>query len=131
MRLTSHPQILATLLLLSPLSAASPSAPVAVGQALQVVLGLCLVLGMIVAAAWAARRLQAIRPQGSGHIRVIEGMALGTRDKLLLVEVDGARVLLGLSAGRIATLYSFNATVTPRFDEALRAASASPVGEPS
>lgn len=131
MRLISHPPILITLLLLPPLCAASPSAPVAVGQALQVVLGLCLVLGMIVAAAWAARRLQAIRPQGSGHIRVIEGMALGTRDKLLLVEVDGARVLLGLSAGRIATLYSFNATLAPRFDEALRAASVARVGEPS
>ena len=122
MRLANQLQTLAALLLLPALCAAGPAAPVAVGQALQVVLGLCLVLGMIVAAAWAARRLQAIRPQGSGHIRIIEGMALGTRDKLLLVEVDGARVLLGLSAGRIATLHSFNGAATPGFDEVLRAA---------
>ena len=116
------PQTIAVLALLPNLCAAGSTAPVASGQALQVVLGLCVVLGMIVAAAWAARRLQAIRPQGSGHIRIIEGMALGTRDKLLLVEVDGRRVLLGLSAGRIATLHSFSGEATPRFDEALRAA---------
>ncbi len=101
---------------------AGTSAPVGVGQAVQVILGLFLVLGMIVAAAWAARRLQAIRPQGSGQIRVIEGMAIGTREKLLLVEVEGKRVLLGLSPGRIATLHTFSVDSTPQFQDALRAA---------
>lgn len=114
---------IAVALVLAPgLCRAGTSAPVGVGQALQVILGLLLVLGMIVAAAWAARRLQAIRPQGSGHIRVIEGMAVGTREKLLLVEVDGNRVLLGLSPGRIATLHTFAATSMPQFQDALRAA---------
>lgn len=128
MRQLSRPQTCAILVLLPDLCVAGPVAPVAAGQALQVVLGLCVVLGMIVAAAWVARRLQAIRPQGLGHIRIIEGMALGTRDKLLLVEVDGARVLLGLSAGRIATLYSFNGEAAPKFDDALRAAGQQLVG---
>lgn len=122
MRPLPRKQTIVALALLPSLGAAAGTAPVAAGQALQVVLGLCVVLGMIVAAAWAARRLQAIRPQGSGHIRVIEGMALGTRDKLLLVEVDGRRVLLGLSPGRIATLHSFNGAAAPMFDDALRAA---------
>jgi flagellar protein FliO/FliZ len=113
------------------LCAAGSSAPVGAGQALQVILGLFLVLGMILAAAWAARRLQAIRPQGSGHIRIIEGMAVGTRDKLLLIEVDGQRVLLGMSPGRIATLHSFEVASAPQFEDALRAASAPQLGAPS
>lgn len=104
------------------LCAAAGAAPVGFGQAAQVLLGLLLVLGMIVAAAWGARRLQAIRPQGKGHIRIVEGLAVGTRDKLLLIEVDGHRVLLGMSPGRIATLHTFDGAKTPQFDDALRAA---------
>ena len=117
---------------LSPaLCAAGTSASVGTGQALQVILGLFLVLGMIMAAAWVARRLQAIRPQGSGHIRIIEGLAVGTRDKLLLIEVDGERVLLGMSPGRIATLHTLGATNAPKFEDALRSAGREPVVEPS
>ena len=104
------------------LCAAGSSATPGFGQALQVILGLLLVLGMIVAAAWGARRLQAIRPQGKGHIRIIEGLAVGTRDKLLLIEVDGHKVLLGMSPGRIATLHTFGADPAPQFEDALRSA---------
>ena len=114
--------VIAACALVPGLCAAGSSAPVGFGQALQVVLGLLVVLGMIVAAAWAARRLQAIRPQGHGHIRIIEGLAVGTRDKLLLVEVDGRRVLLGMSPGRITTLHAFGGDITPQFEDALRVA---------
>ena len=129
MRALLRQQTIATLALSPSLCVAGTSAPVAAAQAVQVVVGLCVVLGMIVAAAWVARRLQAIRPQGSGHIRIIEGMALGTRDKLLLVEVDGRRVLLGLSPGRIATLHSFHGAAAPLFDDALRVAGQQLAGE--
>lgn len=104
------------------LCVAGNGAPVGIGQAVQVIVGLALVLGMIVAAAWGARRLQIIRPQGKGHIRIVEGLAVGTRDKLLLIEVDGQRVLLGMSPGRIATLCTLPAEGGPRFEDALRAA---------
>lgn len=114
--------VIAACTLVPSLCAAASSAPLGFGQALQVLLGLLVVLGMIVAAAWAARRLQAIRPQGRGHIRIIEGMAVGTRDKLLLIEVDGRRVLLGMSPGRITTLHAFAGDITPQFEDALRVA---------
>jgi len=123
--------VLVVLALCPRLCAAGSSAPVGIGQALQVVLGLFVVLGMIVAAAWAARRLQAIRPQGSGHIRIVEGLAVGTRDKLLLIEVDGERVLLGMSPGRIATLHTLGASSAPQFQDALRAAGGHLTVEPS
>lgn len=120
-----HPyaqSVLAAFALAPGLCAAAGSAPVGIGQAVQVILGLALVLAMIVAAAWGARRLQAIRPQGRGHIRILEGLAVGTRDKLLLIEVDGQRVLLGMSPGRIATLHTFSGEPASQFEDALRAA---------
>ncbi len=78
--------------------------PVGPGQFLQVLAGLAIVLALIAAATWAARRVQGWRPQGGGHIRVIEGLAVGTREKLLLVEVDDRRVLIGMCPGRMQAL---------------------------
>ena len=67
-------------------------------------MGLAIVLILIALASWAARRLQVFRPKGQGHLRLIEGMAMGARDKLLLVDVDGQRVLIGVSPGRMQAL---------------------------
>lgn len=107
--------------------AASPT-PVAAGQAVQVAAGLALVLLLIAAAAWAARRLQGLRPHGHGRIRILEGLAVGAREKLLLVEVDGSRVLLGMCPGRIATLHTFagESPPPPSFAHALDAARGAP-----
>ncbi len=77
------------------------------GQALQVVVGLGIVLALIAAVAWMTRRLHRFRPQGGGHIHIIEGLSVGAREKLLLVQVDGCRVLLGMCPGRIETLHAY------------------------
>lgn len=105
--------------------AAAADAPGA-GQALQVFAALAVVLALIAAAAWGARRLQSFRPQGRGHIRIIEGLAVGTREKLLLIEVDDQRVLIGMCPGRIQTLAQFanSAETSVAFDAALAGACA-------
>jgi len=105
--------------------AAAVDAP-GTGQALQVFAALAVVLALIAAAAWGARRLQSFRPQGRGHIRIVEGLAIGTREKLLLIEVDEQRVLIGLCPGRIQTLAQFDRSSAPNlaFDTALAGARA-------
>ncbi|MBX9609881.1 MAG: flagellar biosynthetic protein FliO [Gammaproteobacteria bacterium] len=124
-----HLCLLAALALAPPESFGAGTAPVTAGHAAQVVLGLLVVLGMILAAAWAARRLQVIRPRAAGRIRVLEGLAVGTRDKLLLVEVEGRRMLLGLSPGRIALLSELGSgEAAPAFDQALAHAGAELAG---
>jgi flagellar protein FliO/FliZ len=90
------------------------------GQALQVLAGLGLVLGLIAAVAWLTRKLRSFQSPGGAHIRIIEGLSLGAREKLLLVQVDGRRVLLATCPGRIATLHSFPADDEPAsFGQAL------------
>ena len=78
-------------------------------QVLQMLIGLAVVLVLIALATFAARRLRTLRPIDGGHIRVVEGLALGAREKLLLVEVDGRRVLLALSPGRIQPVTDYAA----------------------
>ena len=87
---------------------ADPVSPLGPGQALQVIVGLAIVLGLIAAVAWLTRRMHTFRSQGSGHIRVIEGLSVGAREKLLLVQVGGRRVLLGMCPGRIEALHAFS-----------------------
>ncbi|MCB1748003.1 MAG: flagellar biosynthetic protein FliO [Gammaproteobacteria bacterium] len=92
----------------------------AAGQAMQVFAGLAVVLALIAAASWGARRLQGLRPQGRGRIRVLEGLSLGAREKLLLVEVDERRVLIGICPGRMQALASFDGVgPAPAFDAVL------------
>ena len=102
-------QTLAIVVLLLPINTiAEPGSPLGPGQALQVIVGLAIVLALIAAVAWLTRRMHTFRPQGSGHIRVIEGLSVGAREKLLLVQVDGRRVLLGMCPGRIEALHAFS-----------------------
>ncbi|MCY1303905.1 flagellar biosynthetic protein FliO [compost metagenome] len=75
------------------------------GQIGQLLLGLLLVVGLIFLLAWLLRRVQQIAPRGGQAIRIVATQALGPRDRLVLVEVGGEQILLGVSAGRINTLH--------------------------
>lgn len=94
---------------LAPASALAAAEVLRPAQGLQVLAGLAVVLGLIALATWGARRLQGFRGTGTKHIRIVEGMAVGAREKLLLVEVGEQRVLLGMCPGRIQTLAQFPA----------------------
>jgi flagellar protein FliO/FliZ len=75
------------------------------GQLGQLLVGLLLVIGLIFLMAWVVRRIQNITPRGGQVIKLVASQALGPRDRLLLVQVGGEQILLGLSAGRITPLH--------------------------
>lgn len=77
------------------------------GLLLQLTLGLAVVLAAVVGLSWLLRR-HAL-PRG-GAIQVVGGLPLGTRERLLLVEVEQSRLLLGITATQIQTLHVFPAS---------------------
>lgn len=93
--------------------AAEPAAQAAVpmagsgitGQLLQLLFGLLLVVGLIFLLAWLMRRIQQLGPRGGQVIKIVASQALGPRDRLVLVQVGGEQLLLGLTPGRIAPLH--------------------------
>ena len=90
--------------------AAQAAAPMAgsgiAGQLVQLLLGLLLVIGLIFLLAWLMRRVQQFGPRGGQQvIKVVASQALGPRDRLVLVQVGGEQILLGLTPGRIAPLH--------------------------
>ena len=90
-------------------SAAPVATPLAstgvAGQLMQLLFGLLLVIGLIFALAWVMRRVQQFGPRSGQAIKLVASQALGPRDRLLLVQVGGEQILLGISAGRITPLY--------------------------
>ncbi len=80
------------------------------GLLVQLTLGLLVVLA--IGLSWLLRRYALPR---DGLIRVVGGLPLGTRERLLLIEVDQVRLLIGVTAQQIQTLHVFNPPAAPPF----------------
>ena len=85
------------------LACAADPAP-GVGGMLQILPGLGVVLVLILACAWVAKRLGAVRPSGDSTIRVVAGQSVGTRERVVVVEIAGQWLVLGVAPGRVSTL---------------------------
>jgi flagellar protein FliO/FliZ len=68
-------------------------------------LGLGLVLALIFAAAWLLRRLGTGSLGGQSSVRILGSALVGSRERVVLVEVEGTRLVLGVAPGRVQTLH--------------------------
>lgn len=83
------------------------------GSILQVVLGLAAVLAMVWSIAWLLKRISPIHGSRAGLIRVVGGAALGQRERIVVVEVGGTWLLLGVAPGQVRTLHTMPRSETP------------------
>ena len=90
-----------------PVAAAAAGTPQAVSldQLGQVGLGLIAVLAVFGVCVMLLKRLPMMRTRQGANLRIIEGIALGARDRVLLLQVEQTRLLLGVSPGRIECLH--------------------------
>jgi flagellar protein FliO/FliZ len=104
----------------------------AAGGLVQVTLSLMLVLAAVFAAAWAVRRLKNFGRPGAGAIQIVADVALGTKERAVLIQVGAQQLLVGVAPGRINTLHVLAEPV--RTDDAHRGGGAdeiSPSSSPS
>ena len=81
------------------------AAPDTAASMLTVLLSLVLILGGFVAAAWFARRyLPGMGAQGA--VKVVGTTAVGARERVVVVEVDGTWLLLGVGGGNVRLLHT-------------------------
>jgi flagellar protein FliO/FliZ len=66
--------------------------------------GLLLILGLILGGAWLFRRYGNLPMGGKGVVKVLGGASVGARERVVLIEVDGVRLLLGVAPGQVRTL---------------------------
>ncbi|GAO37486.1 flagellar biosynthetic protein FliO [Sulfuricella sp. T08] len=80
--------------------------PVSLGGMLQVLLGLGLVLAAVAGSAWLLRRFSPGQIGAGGAIRVIGGVALGPKERLVLVEIGETWLVLGVAPGQVNSLHT-------------------------
>lgn len=99
--------------------------PAGVGAAglLQVAVSLAVILGLIVALAWVAKRLRLAPRVGQGAIRVLADLPVGQKERVMLLQVGDRQALVGVGADGLRALSLLEVQVT--------LPSAGPAGEES
>lgn len=98
--------------------AALPTVPAATAEStrsfgaaglLQAGLGLAMVLALIFLCAWAARRF-GLQQRGSGRLlKVVSSAMVGQRERVVVVEIGGSWLVLGVAAGQVRALHTMPA----------------------
>ena len=81
------------------------SEPVGLGNLLQVFFGLAVIVALIIGMAWFMRRMNHLPGSVAGFMKVIGGVSLGQRERIVLVQVGEQQLLIGLAPGQIRTLH--------------------------
>ena len=76
----------------------APAAPSAAGTIGGTLFAPALVIGLIFGLAWLARRMPGFALARHGGLRVVTSLALGARERLLVVEVGSTQLLLSSGA---------------------------------
>lgn len=71
----------------------------------QVTFALLLVLAAVFAVAWMLRRLKVLNRKGARHLEVVAELALGAKERAVLVRAGKKHVLLGVTATQVSALH--------------------------
>ena len=127
------PLLVISLALLSAVASATPEdvpgrlvqSPLSAGHLVDTGVGLLVVLGIMLGLAWLVKRYVQVPGLGKGQVQILGGVSLGSREKAVLLSVEGQRLLVGIAPGRVQTLLVLpEGTTEGSFAEQLDAASA-------
>jgi flagellar protein FliO/FliZ len=89
---------------------AAPSASTSMPGPFHLAGSLFIVIAVIFLAAFLLRRVQALRGGGQGGVILRGGLQVGARERVLLIEAHGRRVLVGVAPGSVRPLHVFDVT---------------------
>lgn len=107
-RLATSGGLLILLPVLAPVAVAAEGMPQtsAFGAFFQALMGLLVVLAMLYGFFWLLRRYGPAQSGAQGVVKVVGGVMLGPRERLVVVEVENTWVLVGVAAGHVSTLHT-------------------------
>ena len=85
---------------------AAPLEPISSPYLLKLTGGLMLVVVVIFVLAWLVKRFNLAQQAHGGLIRIVAGVSIGTRDRIVLLQVGNEQILVGLTPGRIEKLHT-------------------------
>lgn len=111
---------------MNPILALGGNAPAVAGHAQQVgsqapaspgmfgaVFALLLVLGLIVGLGWLLKRMPGSGFRPAAGLKLVASLPLGAKERVVVVEVGGQQVMLGVTAGGISALHTLPEALPP------------------
>ncbi len=92
-------------------------APVGAAELANITLALFFVLALIFVLAWLFRRYGNIATLNKSNIQVLGGVSLGHRERAVLIEVEGERILVGVAQGNVTRLHVLKKSESNETDE--------------
>jgi len=89
----------------APALRAADASPDFAGSLGQTLFGLAIVIGLLLASLWLLKRLSAPRGAAAG-LKVLGAVAVGPRERVVLVEIAGQVLVLGVTASNVRTLHT-------------------------
>lgn len=100
------------------LSGTGLSDPNMAGSLIQTSLGLLVVLAVIGGAAWAFKRFGSFQTGMQGRMKVVGGVSLGARERVVLLQVGDQQLVVGVAPGQIQTLHVLDEPLSTNEDAA-------------
>jgi len=99
---------------LSNASAATQPVMSETGSIIKMLLGLAVVLGIMALIAWSLKRLlPAMTANKQAVARVVGGVSVGTRERVVVVEIADRWIVVGVAAGQVTSLANLNIGESP------------------
>lgn len=114
------PAALSMLVLCGPVHAAPPTPA---GSGLQLLFGLVVVLGLLMGIAWWLKRFGPARGVGTSAAKIVGGVSVGTRERVMVVEVGDQWIVIGVAPGSVNAL-----STMPRQEQPVQG---DPYGQPA
>ncbi|MCF6325177.1 MAG: flagellar biosynthetic protein FliO [Gammaproteobacteria bacterium] len=81
------------------------------GNIFQILAGLFVVLMMILGAGWMMKRFGGLGGVSNDNLKIVAGISVGQREKIIVVQVGEVQVLVGIAPGNIQTLHVLESTI--------------------
>lgn len=86
-------------------SQAAPALPSSTGSVFTMLLGLGFVLALMAGLAWLFKRSGLVQGIGGNAVaKIVGGVSVGTRERVMVVEVADQWIVIGVAPGRVNTL---------------------------
>ena len=73
---------------------------------MQIILSLVLVLAAVAVVAWIMKRINLPQQGAASLLKVVSGVAVGPRERVVLMEVNDTWLVVGVAPGQVRTLHS-------------------------
>ena len=82
-------------------------APIGAADVVEMLLGLVVVVASVVVVGWLYSRSRRYQQGGEQIISVLAAQSLGPKERIVLVEVGGKQIVVGMTAAQVQTLHVF------------------------